>query len=138
MFKRVRKLTTVSSRRGQRLDLTARGPFRATKFFLTLSMAASGITVRPSLSMGVTSTGSHLIGTFAAAKMSLTACEISGPMPSPSIKVTAKFPYTRSACKLAAAFSPFHICQTARWTMLLTSDCFDPLNFATLSWAATA
>ena len=27
---------------------TARGPFRAMKFLLTLSMASSGITVRPS------------------------------------------------------------------------------------------
>lgn len=52
---------------------TASGPLRATKFFLTLSMAASGITVRPPLRMGVTSTGSHLMGTLAAAKMSLTA-----------------------------------------------------------------
>lgn len=31
--------------------------------------------------------------TLAAAKMSLTASEISGPMPSPSIKLTAKLPY---------------------------------------------
>lgn len=72
---------------------TARGPLSATKFFLTLSMAASGITVRPSFSMGVTSTGSHLMGTLAAVKMSLTAWEISGPIPSPSIKVTAYLPY---------------------------------------------
>lgn len=41
---------------------TARGPFRATKFVRTLSMALSGITVRPSFSCGVTSTDSHLIG----------------------------------------------------------------------------
>ena len=44
--------------------LTARGPLRAIKFFLTLSMAASGITVRPSFSSGVTSTGSHSIGAW--------------------------------------------------------------------------
>ena len=71
---------------------TARGPLRAMKFFLTLSIAPSGITVRPSLSIGVTSTGSHLMGTLAAAKMSLTAWEISGPIPSPSIRVTAYLP----------------------------------------------
>ena len=42
--------------------LTARGPFKAIKFFLTLSIASSGITVRPSFNCGVTSTGSHSIG----------------------------------------------------------------------------
>lgn len=90
---------------------TARGPLRATKFFFTLAMASSGMTVFPSFKVGVTSTGSHLIGayldlsllylrrsgalpsvTFAAAKMSLTDCAISGPMPSPSINVTVYFP----------------------------------------------
>ena len=48
-------------RKGNR---TASGPFKATKFFLTDSMASSGMTVRPFLSCGVTSTGSHFIGTF--------------------------------------------------------------------------
>ena len=41
---------------------TARGPLSATKFFFTESMALSGMTVRPSLSWGVTSTDSHFIG----------------------------------------------------------------------------
>ena len=41
---------------------TARGPFSATKFVLTLSMALSGMTVLPSFNWGVTSTDSHLIG----------------------------------------------------------------------------
>ncbi len=46
--------------------LTARGPFNATRFFSTLSMASSGIAVRPSFRIGVTSTGSHFIGTCPA------------------------------------------------------------------------
>lgn len=41
---------------------TAKGPFSATKFFLTLSMALSGMTVFPFLRWGVTSTNSHSIG----------------------------------------------------------------------------
>lgn len=41
---------------------TARGPFSATKFFFTLAIASSGMAVLPSLRIGVTSTGSHLIG----------------------------------------------------------------------------
>ncbi len=78
---------------------------------MTLAIASSGITVRPSFSCGVTSTGSHLMGTWyqgqcflkvagrawllptlAAEKISLTDCAISGPMPSPSINVTVYFP----------------------------------------------
>jgi hypothetical protein len=51
---------------------TASGPFSATRFFFTLSIASSGITVRPSFSCGVTSTGSHSMGAFAALKMSFT------------------------------------------------------------------
>jgi len=43
-------------------NLTASGPFRATKFFRTLSIAASGMTVLPSFNCGVTSTDSHSIG----------------------------------------------------------------------------
>lgn len=74
------------------MRLTAKGPFRATKFRCTLSMASSGMTVLPSLSVGVTSTDSHSMGVFAAAKMSFTDCEISGPIPSPSISVTVYFP----------------------------------------------
>lgn len=85
-------------------DLTASGPFRATLFRLILSMVSSLIEVLPSFSWGVTSTGSHLTGAFdplvdariigfhgstlAAAKISLTDWEISGPIPSPSIKLT--------------------------------------------------
>lgn len=72
---------------------TARGPFNATRFLFTLSIASSGMTVLPFFNCGVTSTGSHSIGTFAAVKMSLTDFEISGPIPSPSINVTTKFPY---------------------------------------------
>ena len=34
--------------------------------------------------------------TLAAAKISLTDCDISGPIPSPSIKVTVKLPYPRT------------------------------------------
>lgn len=41
---------------------TARGPLRATRFFLTELMALSGIAVLPSLMIGVTSTGSHSMG----------------------------------------------------------------------------
>ena len=43
---------------------TAKGPLSATKFFLTLSIAPSGITVLPPFSWGVTSTGSHFIGAY--------------------------------------------------------------------------
>ena len=73
------------------------------------SIVADGMTVFPSgVSCGVTSTGSHLIGAYYAelaavfvvigelavrtpdaAKMSLTDWEISGPIPSPSIRETA-------------------------------------------------
>ncbi len=55
---------------------TARGPFRATKFFLTLSMALSGIAVLPSLRIGVTSTGSHSIGAWAALLRANSVCLI--------------------------------------------------------------
>ena len=41
----------------------ARGPFKATVFFLTEAMAASGMAVLPFLRMGVTSTSSHSMGT---------------------------------------------------------------------------
>ena len=86
--------------------LTASGPLRATLFLSMLSIVSSGITVLPSFSRGVTSTGSHLIGvykamsvsfrgeinsanhTLAALKMSFTDWAISGPMPSPSIRLT--------------------------------------------------
>jgi hypothetical protein len=44
---------------------TARGPLRATKFFLTDWIAASGIAVLPSTKIGVTSTDSHSIGACA-------------------------------------------------------------------------
>jgi hypothetical protein len=100
--------------RGEDLPpLTARGPFRAILFFLMLSIAASGIAVLPSFRIGVTSQGSQVIGvydmsdarrrsswfseacllTLAAAKMSLTAWEISGPIPSPSIRLTGYLPF---------------------------------------------
>lgn len=42
----------------------ARGPFKATVFFLTLAIALSGMTVRPSFRIGVTSTSSHEIGAY--------------------------------------------------------------------------
>lgn len=120
-----KKKTKFSWRKGGR-KLTAKGPLRATKFFLTEFMAMSGIAVLPSLRIGVTSTSSHSIGvcakfvsrlshgirlrgtpsrqrvelyclggretrcmrTLAAAKISFTLLEISGPMPSPSMNVT--------------------------------------------------
>lgn len=41
---------------------TARGPLRATRFFLTEVIALSGIAVLPSLMIGVTSTDSHSMG----------------------------------------------------------------------------
>ena len=66
----------------------ARGPLRATVLLRTLAMASSGMAVLPSLIMGVTSTSSHSIGVFAAVKISLTEREISGPIPSPGIRVT--------------------------------------------------
>lgn len=94
---------------------TASGPLRATKLRSTLLIASSGIVVLPSFRIGVTSTGSHLMGTyfqfssvfdvrvilgflgsfftFAAEKISLTDWDISGPIPSPSISVTVYLPY---------------------------------------------
>jgi hypothetical protein len=45
----------------------ARGPFNATVFFLTLAIALSGMTVRPSFKIGVTSTSSHAIGAYLSA-----------------------------------------------------------------------
>lgn len=44
---------------------TARGPLRATRFFLTELIALSGIAVLPSLMIGVTSTDSHSMGAYA-------------------------------------------------------------------------
>lgn len=41
---------------------TANGPLRATLFLSMLSMVSGAMTVLPSISLGVTSTGSHLIG----------------------------------------------------------------------------
>jgi hypothetical protein len=98
----------------------ARGPFKAILFFVTKrqlreevggreeepeAIASSGIAVFPSLRMGVTSTGSHRIGvysylpistcrTLAASKIDLTLSAISGPIPSPGIKVTVYIPYS--------------------------------------------
>lgn len=66
----------------------ARGPLRATVLLRTLWIATSGMAVLPSLMTGVTSTSSHSIGVLAAAKICLTEREISGPIPSPGIKVT--------------------------------------------------
>lgn len=43
---------------------TASGPLRATKLRFTLLIASSGIVVLPSFRIGVTSTGSHLMGTY--------------------------------------------------------------------------
>lgn len=43
-------------------ELTASGPFKATLFRLMLSIVSGRIEVLPSISCGVTSTGSHLIG----------------------------------------------------------------------------
>lgn len=95
-------------------------------FFLMFSMAASGMAVLPSLRMGVTSTDSQAMGvceercqnrawddeagrrgrekrrTLAAAKMSLTDSAISGPMPSPSMKLTRWLP-----CKSVLLASQF-------------------------------
>lgn len=42
----------------------AKGPFNATVFFLMDAIAASGMAVLPFLRIGVTSTSSHLIGTW--------------------------------------------------------------------------
>lgn len=54
-------------------------------------MAACGIPIFPSACLtGVTSTVSHWIGTFAATKICWTAAEISGPIPSPGIRVTLR------------------------------------------------
>lgn len=50
--------------------LTASGPLRATLFLSMLSIVSSGITVLPSFSRGVTSTGSHLIGVYKAMSVS--------------------------------------------------------------------
>lgn len=55
--------------------------------------------------------------TLAALKMSFTDCEISGPMPSPSIKVTVNFPYkpmvkrclSHPFCMLGEAWNWTHI-----------------------------
>lgn len=42
----------------------AKGPFNATVFFLIDAMASSGMAVLPFFKMGVTSTSSHLMGTY--------------------------------------------------------------------------
>jgi len=67
----------------------ARGPFRPILFFSTDSIALGGIPNFPSgYFTGVTSTTSHSMGTFAAAKIFWTEAEISGPIPSPGMRVT--------------------------------------------------
>jgi len=67
------------------------GPFNPIVFLLTESMAAWGIPNFPSIPRtGVTSTGSQEIGTWAAAKIFWTAAEISGPIPSPGMRVTVR------------------------------------------------
>jgi hypothetical protein len=66
----------------------ARGPLSATVFFLTEAMASAGMAVLPLTKVGVTSTSSHWIGALAALKMDLTDSAISGPIPSPGIRVT--------------------------------------------------
>ena len=48
----------------------ANGPFKATPFLRILSMAGAGMGTVPSTKTGVISIGSHLMGTFAAAKIS--------------------------------------------------------------------
>jgi hypothetical protein len=82
-----------------------RGPFKPILFRLTESMAAWGMPNLPSgpwnaplkprrfcysnllTFTGVTSTDSHSMGTLAAAKIFCTEAEISGPMPSPGMRV---------------------------------------------------
>lgn len=59
----------------------ARGPLRAIVFFLMLEMASAGMVETPSTRMGATETSSHLMGTFAVLKISLTDSAISGPIP---------------------------------------------------------
>ena len=75
------------------MDLLKYLPLRATLFLLTLNRASSGIVVTPSFKKGVTSTSSQTIGTLFAAKIFLTAAEISGPIPSPGIIVTIWLPF---------------------------------------------
>lgn len=59
----------------------ARGPLSAIVFFLMLAMASAGMVETPSTMVGATETSSHLMGALAALKISLTDCEISGPIP---------------------------------------------------------
>lgn len=51
------------------VPLTARGPLRATLFLSMLLMADSGMVVLPSLSTGVTSTGSQVMGVYASVSL---------------------------------------------------------------------
>jgi len=158
-----------------RPPLTARGPFRAILFFLMLSIAASGIAVLPSLRIGVTSQGSQAMGVYhksaigsygkgfvelllalAAAKMSFTACEISGPIPSPSIRDTVYLPCQAVSTSLLhppkPQCAPIELCCCSKALPLepedqkslygsvgvLTFEAFCPVNLATRSCCAAA
>jgi len=65
-------------------------PLSATLLALILSNAFFGISVFPvtGLMTGVTSTSCHIIGAFAAAYICFTLFAISGPIPSPGMRVT--------------------------------------------------
>ena len=136
-----------------------------------LSIAASGMAVLPSFRIGVTSAGSHETGalenislatqaaraqdwprhlTLAASKMSLTAWDISGPMPSPSIRLTGYRPFGEISTvpwetALQGRMSDFRSRATV-FTILLrerfpetkrhTLESFVPVNLATRSCCA--
>lgn len=69
----------------------AKGPFKPIPVSRRRAMVSGGIPIRPSGSLvGVTGTMSQVMGTFAALKTFCTASEISGPMPSPGMRLTVR------------------------------------------------
>lgn len=85
-------------------NLTARGPLRATKFFFTELIAASGIVVFPSLRIGVTSTDSHSIGV--CANISRLRHKTIGDSPKFSLKNKGRADYFKSHAKFFGGMMP--------------------------------
>ena len=75
--------------KGQEFELEVRIPLRATLLVLMELRASGEISSPPGWTLVVEKLwNSHSIGTLRAEKISITACEISGPIPSPGRRVT--------------------------------------------------
>lgn len=75
-------------------------------FFLTLSMALSGMTVLPSLRMGVTSTSSQLIGACGGQHVPLAVVEHTGPFLVSAVSPCTSTPPFPSFIRMLSVPSP--------------------------------